>query len=360
MSSRANPVRGDVVRVRSKEEILATLDADGTLGSLPLMPEMLAFCGSTLQVAARADKTCDTVNWTGMRRMTNTVHLVGARCDGSAHGGCQAGCNLYWREEWLEWPDEPGTPISRTSETSAAGVTEDELRAATVQDGTDGSDQVSYRCQATESFKASFPFPRHNYLQYVNEVRNKNTTSIAMLRSLSILALNHGLRLSAKLLPRRIRIGDGMKYPFVRGTGTGERTPTLGLQPGDMVQVKSRDEIMATLGPDNRNRGMWFDAEMLPFVGRQARVQRHVRRILDEQTGKMVKLSDCVVLEGIACMGMYRGTCPRAITPYWREAWLTRVDDTDHVRVASDAKKKWLPLRSRRTGTGDRPSVMAD
>jgi hypothetical protein len=34
----------------------------------------------------------------------------------------------------------------------------------------------------------------------------------------------------------------------------------------------------------------------------------------------------CVVLEGILCEGAYTVNCPRAITPYWREIWLDRVD----------------------------------
>src|SRR4051812_2979771 len=85
-SSAADCRRGDVVRVRSREEILATLDADGAAGGLPFMPEMLAYCGRELPVYARADKTCDTIEMTGTKRcMSATVHLTGARCDGSAH-----------------------------------------------------------------------------------------------------------------------------------------------------------------------------------------------------------------------------------------------------------------------------------
>ena len=35
---------GDLVEVRAPEEILRTLDADGTLDHLPFMPEMVEFC----------------------------------------------------------------------------------------------------------------------------------------------------------------------------------------------------------------------------------------------------------------------------------------------------------------------------
>src|SRR3954465_935358 len=45
----AEPLRaGDTVRVRTKEEILGTLDESGRLGALPFMPEMLAFAGQEL------------------------------------------------------------------------------------------------------------------------------------------------------------------------------------------------------------------------------------------------------------------------------------------------------------------------
>jgi hypothetical protein len=35
---------GDVVEVRSRDEILRTLDERGTFESLPFMPEMLKYC----------------------------------------------------------------------------------------------------------------------------------------------------------------------------------------------------------------------------------------------------------------------------------------------------------------------------
>ena len=66
---------GEWVVVRTREEILATLDADGMLDGMPFMPEMLTHCGRRLQVFRRADKTCDTISKTGNRRLERTVHL---------------------------------------------------------------------------------------------------------------------------------------------------------------------------------------------------------------------------------------------------------------------------------------------
>ena len=104
---------GDLVEIRSAEEIAATLGPDATLDALPFMPEMLRHCGQRVRVSKRSHKSCDTINKTGNRRMDRTVHLEDLRCDGSAHGGCQAGCLLFWKEEWLR-PVSDASPVAPT------------------------------------------------------------------------------------------------------------------------------------------------------------------------------------------------------------------------------------------------------
>jgi len=58
-------------------------------------------------------------------------------------------------------------------------------------------------------------------------------------------------------------------------------------------------------------------------------VLRIVDRIVDEKTGRMLKLPNrCVILDGVTCGGCLssrRLFCPRGIFPYWHEVWLTRV-----------------------------------
>src|SRR4051794_18247776 len=92
---------GDLVEIRSKEEILATLDSEGRLDGLPFMPQMFQYCGQQFRVFRRAHKTCDTVFPVRGRRMSSAVHLD-LRCDGLAYDGCQAGCLLFWKEAWLK------------------------------------------------------------------------------------------------------------------------------------------------------------------------------------------------------------------------------------------------------------------
>src|SRR5689334_10684747 len=87
---------GDIVEVRTPEEIVSTLDECARLDGLPFMPEMLQYCGGRFRVFRRSDKTCDNIGEWSIRGMTDTVHLEGLRCDGAGHGGCQAGCLIYW------------------------------------------------------------------------------------------------------------------------------------------------------------------------------------------------------------------------------------------------------------------------
>src|SRR5581483_10391233 len=103
---------GDWVQVRSKEEILRTLDANGRLDELPFMPEMLEFCGKTLRVGKRAHKTCDPALGIGGRKMSGTVHLENIRCNGAAHDGCEAGCLIFWKEAWLKPLDGATEPAA--------------------------------------------------------------------------------------------------------------------------------------------------------------------------------------------------------------------------------------------------------
>src|SRR4051812_33208582 len=93
---------GDWVEVRSKDEILATLDGNGRLEGLPFMPQMLQYCGQRFQVFKHAGKTCCEMRGAAgvvyvPRRLAGTVHLE-HRCDGRMYGGCQAGCLLFWKE----------------------------------------------------------------------------------------------------------------------------------------------------------------------------------------------------------------------------------------------------------------------
>jgi hypothetical protein len=73
---------------------------------------------------------------------------------------------------------------------------------------------------------------------------------------------------------------------------------------------------------------------MVKCCGKVYRVLRRVQHIINEKTGKMMKMgSDCLILDGVTCDGKYHKLCPRSIYPYWREIWLERVNMDDAVPV---------------------------
>jgi hypothetical protein len=318
---------GDLVEVRTPDEILATLDERGELENLPFMPEMLAFCGRRLTVRKVAHKACDTISASGMRRMTNAVHLTNSRCDGSAHGGCQTACSFYWKEQWLRRvdPESPSSPDAPQQQRHTLQILEVNSRK---QPGPDG--QVQYSCQATELLRAAPTcLPFRELGQYVQDVRVGNAGPLAVLRAFGVGLFNRMQSGSKKLLPKRLWFRHGLRWRFLEGGVVG-RTPTgkLDLQPGEVVRIKSKNEILATLDEKLLNRGMGFDEEMSRFCGQTAVVQSRVERCIDEKTGQMLTMkSPCIILEGIFCAGAYNANCPRAFVPFWREIWLERVSD---------------------------------
>jgi hypothetical protein len=323
---------GEVVEVRSKEEILATLDGNGELDALPFMPEMLQFCGKRFKVYARAIKVCDTINWTGMHRMDNAVHLEHLRCDGQAHGGCQAGCLLYWKEAWLkrvEPSSEDEVPAERSSN-DPSSMMKILFAATRANGGRSAPGEEVFFCQATEMMRAApvrmkWWDPR----QYLRDVRSGNAGVRAMLRYLLIMLFNKFQTANRRYLPGMPLIHGAKMYPFVDGELSRTPTDILNLQPGELVEVKSKEEIFRTLDKNNKNRGLLFDVEMLRYCGQRARVLKRVDHIIEEKTGKMVRFSNpCIVLENVFCRSEYwGGHCPRSIHIYWREIWLKRVEE---------------------------------
>jgi hypothetical protein len=127
-------------------------------------------------------------------------------------------------------------------------------------------------------------------------------------------------------------VRGGQPYPICAGhLPVGGATPSvnLGLKVGELVRVKSREGIFATVDEFLFNRGMSFHAEMTPYCGKTFRVTQRVRKLINEKTGQLVELKNsCLVLDGADCHGRYARplNCPRACPPYWREIWLERVD----------------------------------
>jgi len=336
---------GEWIEVRSKDEILKTLDKNGQFEGLPFMPQMFNYCGKRFRVFKRAHKTCDTVYPVRGRRLESAVHLE-TRCDGQAYGGCQAGCLIFWKEAWLKRVGGAESAPAPALPTEAATRTEQDVWSGTRAPGQANVPDPIYVCQATRLPEFTQSLHWWDIRQYIEDYSSGNTGLWRIIRGF-IYAAYYNVSQSGLKLGRPMRwlydrfqtVRGGSPFPRRQGLiPRGERTPAgaLNLQPGELVRVKSYKEILATLDKDNKNRGLYFDAEAVPFCGGTYRVLSRVSRILDEKTGKLIKLkNESIILEGVYCQARYsdcRLFCPRSIYSYWREIWLERVEESDMTK----------------------------
>jgi hypothetical protein len=310
---------GDLVQVRSAAEIRLTLDSDGTLDGLPFMPEMLRFCGSRFRVYRRVDKINDMNTKTGVRRLRDTVTLEGLRCDGTGHDGCQAECQILWKDTWLQrvTVNGPSSTVPVDAQVRDAVVLKSScggLKTKSYHSKVDGS---LYFCQITELLRASEPMRWWDVRQDFRSLFCGNVGLIAFL-----------VGSLTKLFNTIQTLRGGCDYPY-RSKGDLSSTPNsdLGLRTGDRVRVKSKEAIAKTLDKKDRNRGLRFDREMIRFCGHQFIVRRRVSNLIGEDSGRMLTMkTPCVTLEGVTATGEFLRFCPQSEFVFWREAWLERDD----------------------------------
>jgi hypothetical protein len=93
---------GDLVVVKSKENIEKTLDNWGRLKGCGFMEEMWLYCGTSHRVLKRVNKFLDERDYR-IKKCTHIVLLEGVNCWGTRDFGvCDRNCFFFWREEWLE------------------------------------------------------------------------------------------------------------------------------------------------------------------------------------------------------------------------------------------------------------------
>ena len=296
---------GEIVEVLTPLEIMQTLDSRGTVLGLPFMPEMIAFCGKRYRVASKIEKTCVVTG--KMREFINddAVFLENLRCDGSSHDGCQRGCLIFWNEAWLKKVDVNDININVKVEGT------DILRSKLITKN--GPDK--YFCQSTQLIEATQKLSHaQRILKLIKEIQS-NTVGLMM-----------GLKSIVFPVWWRLR--------FKKLTGDLGQTPIheLNLQPGEIVEVKSFNEIKSTLDKKGRNKGLEFHYDMMQFCGKQYRVRNRLEKMISEASGEMLKIKNTVILEDVTCDFAYRFLgCSRCIFQYWREIWLKKIDNNQQL-----------------------------
>jgi hypothetical protein len=267
-------------------------------------------------------------------------------------------CLIFWKAAWLKRINDNWTsmkqcavkesiaaqPLNHSTDNHSIALpscTESDVWSGTQAKDRQKSKVPRYTCQATQLPFFTTPLPWWDMRQYLEDYTSGNVTLGQFLRG-AIYAGYYNLIQAGIGLGRPLRLFyDAFQaiwggIPFPRRTGsipTGQPTPTdaLNLHPGELVRVKSYREILATLNTDNKNRGLRFDAELVPYCGGIYRVLNRVNKIIDEKTGKMLTMkTETVILEGVWCQARYsncRMFCPRSIYSLWREIWLERVTE---------------------------------
>jgi hypothetical protein len=309
--------RGDLVIVRPANEILRTLDSEGTLDGLPVMPEMLAVCGQTFRVLQNVVQACvdgaflkvHTESYVREFRNNNVVTLEGVRCSGVDHGGCQRGCAISWKEAWLRkvGPGFEDTE-THTNPNNAVAVRPD-LRLKTK------TESGGYYCQGSEFLKATL------HLSFGQRI-GKCFEAVAV-QNLSAAGMAKRILVWTWWKVRRQLMGEHAKR-----AQTKTPTESMNLQPGELIEVKSFEEIVATLDNKGCNRGLHFSGDQRPFCGGRYRVRSAASRFIGDGSGEMGHFRNTVILEDVLCDSAYYsfGGCYRSEFLYWREIWLKRIE----------------------------------
>jgi len=185
--------------------------------------------------------------------------------------------------------------------------------------GTFLKEQV-FSCQSTNLLKATSHLPIWDVRQYLWDMKSGIYTPFGRI---------HALLKSLNIKTRTLLTGKS----YITVHGSLKRTPsaTLNLQPGELVEVRSKQEIIATLDYRGRNRGLEFTPEMLKYCGGRYRVFMRLERMINENTGMMREIANTVILEGVTCDGSAHGGCQRTCFCFWREIWLKRVEPSQNL-----------------------------
>lgn len=98
------------------------------------------------------------------------------------------------------------------------------------------------------------------------------------------------------------------------------------LKSGDLVRVKSMEEIETTFDNRRSTKGCGFMDCQTKYCGTVQVILNPLERFVDERDMHMKKVKGIVLLEGVICDGTIRmGRCDRHCFTFWREEWLEKI-----------------------------------
>jgi hypothetical protein len=102
--------------------------------------------------------------------------------------------------------------------------------------------------------------------------------------------------------------------------------PTVPFRQGELVRVRTCEEIDSTLDPFRELKGCAFLPDMYQYCGTQQRVLKSMQHFMDERDYSLKRARGVILLEGVICSGTpVFGPCDRCCFLFWREEWLERI-----------------------------------
>jgi len=98
--------------------------------------------------------------------------------------------------------------------------------------------------------------------------------------------------------------------------------------PGNIVKVKSKEEIIHSLNPMNKLDGCLFMNQMWEFCGKEFKIVKVVKNVFDERQCKIYKVpAPIYILDGLICDGKvesFKHTCDHSCYLLWHEDWIMK------------------------------------
>jgi hypothetical protein len=145
--------------------------------------------------------------------------------------------------------------------------------------------------------------------------------------------LNEVFQIRVRILRKGKR---GVKHLFrkvrrlaLRGRTPGPSPEQPDIKSGQWIEVRTIEEIAATLDDGEKLGGCLFIDEMGEYCGRRYRVLKEVESFYDETKNRMCRAKNMFLLEGVRCSGrqrLYTVDCDRSCFFFWHRDWLQGID----------------------------------
>jgi len=189
--------------------------------------------------------------------------IDGLRCSGNDHDGCQRGCLILGKSEWLT-KLSTGRPMGSPSVVNTVAISP-ALKTKVNPD--------RYFCQSTELVRVTKPLSLSGRIRVCfSEVVSGDVGVLAVLE-----------RIITPIFWKAMDMFVRPRY-VIRPLDKTPLTKT-DLKSRELVEVKSADELEQTLNRKGCNRGLRYDHGLNQFYGTRHRVRDRLDRIIIESTG---------------------------------------------------------------------------